>query len=189
MPKTPEWAEPITTVPRDVIARLAREYATSRPAVLYQGYGMQRQAYGEQVVRAGCVLAAITGNVGILGGWASGLGLQAPDGGAHWTVFPLGDNPVKASIPVFLWTEAVLRGPELTADDGAKGAEWLDAPVRGIWAVAFNCLVNQHANVNRSARILADERLVELLVVQDNFLTSTARFADLVLPACTQWET
>jgi len=189
VPKTPEWAEPITTVPRDVIARLAREYATSKPAVLYQGYGMQRRAYGEQVVRAGCVLAAITGNFGIPGGWASGLGLQAPDGGAHWTVFPLGDNPVKASIPVFLWSEAVLRGPELTASDGVKGAERLDAPIRGIWAVASNCLVNQHANVNRSAAILADEGLVELLVVQDNFLTPTARFADLVLPACTQWET
>jgi len=189
VPKTPEWAEPITAVPRDVIARLAREYATIKPAVLYQGYGMQRRAAGEQVVRAGCVLAAITGNVGVPGGWASGLGLQAPDGGAHWTVFPLGENPVKASIPVFLWSEAVLRGEELTADDGVRGADRLDAPVRGIWAVASNCLVNQHANVNRSARILADEGLVELLVVQDNFLTPTARFADLVLPACTQWET
>ena len=189
VPKTPDWAEPITAVPRDVIARLAREYATARPAVLYQGYGMQRRAYGEQVVRAGCVLAAITGNVGVPGGWASGLGLQAPDGGAHWTVFPLGDNPVEASIPVFLWSEAVLRGPELTAEDGVKGAERLDAPIRGIWAVASNCLVNQHANVNRSARILTDPELVELLVVQDNFLTPTARFADLVLPACTQWET
>ncbi len=189
VPKTPEWAEPITAVPRDVIARLARDYATVKPAVLYQGYGMQRRAYGEQVVRAGCVLAAITGNVGVPGGWASGLGLQAPDGGARWTVLPMGENPVKASIPVFLWSEAVLRGEGLTAADGVEGAERLDGPVRGLWAVASNCLVNQHANVNRSARILADPGLVELLVVQDNFLTPTARFADLVLPACTQWET
>ena len=48
-------------------------------------------------------LAAITGNVGVPGGWASGLGLQAPDGGGLWTVFPTGENPVKAAIPVFLW--------------------------------------------------------------------------------------
>ena len=87
-----------------------QEYATLKPSILYQGYGMQRRAYGEQVVRAGCVLAAITGNVGVPGGWASGLGLQAPDGGGLWTVFPPDENPVKASIPVFLWTEAVLRG-------------------------------------------------------------------------------
>ena len=74
VPKTPEWAEAITTVPAATIARIAREYATRKPGVLYQGYGMQRRDYGEQVVRAGCVLAAITGNVGIPGGWASGLG-------------------------------------------------------------------------------------------------------------------
>jgi anaerobic dimethyl sulfoxide reductase subunit A len=67
-PKTPEWAEKITTIPRDDIVRIAREYATAEAAVLYQGYGMQRRAYGEQVVRAGCVLAAMTGNVGKPGG-------------------------------------------------------------------------------------------------------------------------
>jgi anaerobic dimethyl sulfoxide reductase subunit A len=87
VPKTPQWAEAITAVPAATIARIAREYATIKPGVLYQGYGMQRRAYGEQVVRAGCVLAAITGNVGIPGGWASGLGTQAPDGGLLWTVF------------------------------------------------------------------------------------------------------
>jgi anaerobic dimethyl sulfoxide reductase subunit A len=42
-PKTPEWAEKITAVPRSTIARIAREYATLKPAVLYQGYGMQRR--------------------------------------------------------------------------------------------------------------------------------------------------
>lgn len=188
-PKTPAWAEAITTVPARTIARIAREYATLTPAVLYQGYGMQRRAYGEQVVRAGAVLSAITGNFGISGGWASGLGLQAPDGGGLWTVFPTGENPVKAAIPVFLWTEAVLRGKEMTQSDGVIGAPRLESDIKLIYAVATNCLINQHANVNRSAEILRDESKVEFLVVQDNFLTPTARFADLVLPACTQFET
>ena len=40
-----------------------------------------------------------------------------------------------------------------------------------------------------SARILADESLVTFLIVQDQFLTPTARFADLLLPACTAFET
>jgi anaerobic dimethyl sulfoxide reductase subunit A len=187
--KTPEWAESITAVPAETIARIAREYATIRPSVLYQGYGMQRRAYGEQVVRAGCVLAAITGNVGVPGGWASGLGLQAPDGGPLWTVFPVGENPVRASIPVFLWSEAVLRGREMTAADGVRGVERLDNDIKLIYAVATNCLINQHGDTNRSARILRDQSKVEFLVVQDNFLTPTARFADVVLPACTQFET
>ena len=189
VPKTPRWAEPITAVPAETISRIAREYATSRPSVLYQGYGMQRRAYGEQVVRGGCVLAAIAGNVGIPGGWASGLALQAPDGGPCWTVFPTGENPVGAEIPVFLWSEAVLRGKGMSAADGVQGASALDNDIKLIYAVATNCLINQHADTNRSAEILRDESKVECLVVQDNFMTSTARFADIVLPACTQFET
>jgi len=187
--KSPQWAEAITAVPAATITRIAREYATQKPGVLYQGYGMQRRAYGEQVVRAGCVLAAITGNVGIPGGWASGLGTQAPDGGASWTIFPIEENPVKASIPVFLWSEAVLRGHELTAEEGVTGCSQLTSDIKLIYAVATNCLINQHANVNRSAAILRDEAKVEFIVVQDNFLTPTAQFADIVLPACTQFET
>ena len=126
VPKTPEWAEGICGVPRETIARIAREYATTKPGVLYQGYGMQRRAYGEQAVRAGCVLAAITGNVGVPGGWASGIALQAPDGGPFWLVFPTGDNPVQAMIPSFLWTEAVLRGKDMGEADGVRGAAKLD---------------------------------------------------------------
>ncbi len=188
VPKSPEWAEAITTVPRDTIARIAREYATIKPAVLYQGYGMQRRAYGEQVVRAGCVLASITGNVGVAGGWASGLANQVPDA-PFWNVFPVGDNPIKATIPVFLWTEAVLRGKEMTHDDGILGAERLDNDIKLIYAVASNILINQHANVNRSAKILQDESRVEFIVVQDQFMTPSAIFADVILPACTQFET
>jgi anaerobic dimethyl sulfoxide reductase subunit A len=189
IPKTPEWAEAITAVPAATIARIAREYATSKPAVLYQGYGMQRRAYGEQVVRAGCVLAAISGNVGIPGGWASGLGLQAEDGGPVETVFPLGENPVRASIPVFLWTEACLRAQALTSAEGVLGVPRLQNNIKLIYAVATNCLINQHADVNRSAEILRDESKVEFIVVQDNFLTPTGMFADIILPACTQFET
>jgi anaerobic dimethyl sulfoxide reductase subunit A len=187
--KTPEWAEAITGIPRETIVRIAREYGSTKPAMLYQGYGMQRRAYGEQPVTGGCVLAAITGNVGISGGWASGIALQANDGGPFWNVFPVGPNPVKASIPVFLWTEAILCGKEMTATDGVRGAEKLQNNIKLIWCVASNILINQHADVNRSARILEDESLVEFIAVQDQFLTPSARYADLVLPVCTQFET
>jgi len=188
-PKNPEWAEAITSVPASTITRIAREYATIKPGILYQGYGMQRRAYGEQVVRAGCVLAAITGNLGSHGGWASGLALQSPDGGGRWTVFPTGRNPVKAEIPVFLWTEACVRGKSMTTADGVRNVERLDNDIKLIYAVASNCLINQHADVNRTAKILSDETKVEFIAVQDNFLTPSARYADLVLPACTQFET
>ncbi|NDJ61434.1 MAG: molybdopterin-dependent oxidoreductase [Chloroflexi bacterium] len=189
VPKTPEWAEAITRVPREKIIQIAREYATIKPGVLYQGYGMQRRAYGEQVVRAGCVLPALTGNVGIPGGWASGIAYQAPDWGPIWWNVPGGENGVAASIPSFLWSEAAVRGTEMTAADGVVGADSLDSNIKLIYTIASNCLVNQHGNANRSAEILRDESLVEYLIVQDHFLTSTARFADLLLPACMGFET
>lgn len=189
VPKTPEWAEEICSVEAATIRRIAREYATQKPSVLYQGYGMQRRAYGEQVVIAGCVLPAITGNVGISGGWAGGLALQANDGGPFWNVFPTGRNPVKASIPVFLWTEAILRGTEMGTDEGLRGTDKLDSNIKLIWNVASNILINQHADTNRSAKILKDHSLVEFIAVQDQFMTPSAKFADLVLPVCTQLET
>lgn len=189
IPKTPEWAESITGVPRQTIDRIAREYATSKPAILYQGYGMQRRAYGEQVVIGGCVLASITGNVGIPGGWASGTAMPAPGRGPGIGLFPVGQNPVKAMIPTFLWTEAVLRGKEMGEKEGVLGVERLDNNIKLIYAVASNILINQHANINRSVKILADENLAEFIVVQDQFLTPSGRFADILLPACTQFET
>jgi anaerobic dimethyl sulfoxide reductase subunit A len=76
-PKIPAWAENITGILQETIVELAREYATNKPGALIQGFGPQRHAYGEQVVRSGTVLAAMTGNVGAKGGWASGIRVSA----------------------------------------------------------------------------------------------------------------
>ncbi|HBB90167.1 MAG: hypothetical protein A2X22_00950 [Bacteroidetes bacterium GWF2_49_14] len=187
-PKTPEWAARITGIPSATIARIAREFANTKPAMLYQGYGMQRRAYGEQPVRGGCVLAAITGNVGNHGGWASGIARQ-PGGEPFWSIFPTGENKVKAKIPTFLWSEAVVRGHTLTEKEGLTGAEKLSTSIKMIWAVASNILVNQHGNSRKAAKILEDESLLEFIVVQDQFMTESGRFADLILPACTHFET
>lgn len=188
IPKSPSWAEKITSIPKDTITRIARAYATTRPAMLYQGYGMQRRAYGETAVMGGCVLAAITGNIGIPGGWASGIALQADEGGPQWNVFPTGSNPIKAKIPSFLWSEAVLRGNQMTGEEGVTGVDKLDSNIKLIYAVASNAIVNQHANINRTAKILEDESLVEFFVVHEQFMTPTSKFADVVLPVCTQFE-
>jgi anaerobic dimethyl sulfoxide reductase subunit A len=189
-PKTPIWAEKITQVPASTIARIAREYASIKPGMLYQGWGLQRRAYGESAVSAACALAAITGNIGIPGGFASGKGDVSGDQGPIWSVFPIGENPGKAFIPAFSWTEAIMRGTEMTAEkDGILGADRLESNIKLIMGVATNLLINQHSNINRTASILQDEGLVEFISIQDNFLTSSARFADIVLPVCTQFET
>src|SRR6185369_2149504 len=111
--KTPEWAEPITGIDAHKIRKLAREYATLKPAQLLQGLGPQRHAYGEQSVRAGIALACLTGSLGILGGgWGGGEGGTGL--GLPITSLPTGTNPVRSKIPVFLWTDAVVRGTEMT---------------------------------------------------------------------------
>ncbi len=139
-------------MPRETIARIAREYATTKPGDALPGL---RHA-APRLRRAGgarrCVLAAITGNVGVPGGWASGLANQ-PDGGCGWNVFPAGENPVRASIPVFLWTRGrAPREGDGPAETACVGAERLDNDIKLIYAVATNCLINQHANINRSVR-------------------------------------
>jgi anaerobic dimethyl sulfoxide reductase subunit A len=116
------------------------------------------------------------------------MGFQ-PGWSPFWNVFPRGDNPVKARIPNFLWTEAVVHGKEMGPSDGLVGADRLATGIKLIYAVASNCLINQHANINRTATILQDEELVEFIVVQDQFLTSSARYADIILPVCTHFET
>ena len=180
VPKSPEWAAPITGVPAETIRRIARQYATAKPAQLLQGLGPQRHATGELSVRAGITLACITGNLGIIGGgWGGGEGsrrLGLPIAG-----IPTGENPVKTSIPVFLWTDAITRGTEMTASDGVREGP-LRSNIKFIFNLASNTLLNQHADIHRTENILRDESLCEFVVVSDHFMTASARFADLVLP-------
>lgn len=181
VPKTPQWAAEITGVDASSIRRLAIDYATITPAQLLQGCGPQRHAHGEQSVRAGITLACMTGNLGRLGGgWGGGEGsrqLGVPLGG-----FPIGTNGVKARIPIFLWTDAVVRGTEMTARDGVQDGP-LPSNIKFVFSIASNVLVNQHADINRTMAVVRDESLIEFIVSSDQFLTPSARFADLVLPA------
>jgi anaerobic dimethyl sulfoxide reductase subunit A len=191
VPKTPAWAEAYTEVPARRIEQLAREYAQARPAALLAGLSFNRRAYGEQPVRGTITLAAMTGNVGIPGGAAGGVSYAV---GRRLPVddFPRGTNRVSASIPVFRWTDAVVRGRAMGADDGVTnlppGETTLRSDVKFLFNVAGNTLVNQHANVNRTVGILRDPSLVSFIVVADHFLTPSARFADVVLPAATWLE-
>ncbi len=183
--KTPEWAEPITGVPADTIRSLALRYAKAKPAALIQGLGAQRHAYGEQGVRGGIVLACMTGNVGVWGGWAGGSGHCK---GHETPAFPRGVNPFPMSIPVYTWTDAVVRGHEMTELDGVKGGERLPSDIKMIFNLAGNCLINQHGDINRTAEILKDTSKCEFIVCSDLFMTASAKFADILLPGVSPLE-
>lgn len=189
VPKTPKWAEEITGVRAEEIRELAVLYAGAGPAALIQGYGPQRHACGEQIARGGILLACLTGNVGVSGGWASG----AADCSRHKNpAFPQAENPYDRRIPVFLWTEAVLRGHEMGEPDGVtdgkgEGAR-LDSDIKMILNLAGNCLINQHSHINRTSEILKDTSRCEFIVCSDIFMTPSARYADILLPGVSMFE-
>ncbi|WP_371379504.1 DMSO/selenate family reductase complex A subunit [Sporomusa aerivorans] len=183
--KSPAWAEAVTGVPREDIVSLAREIGLTKPCALVQGLGWQRHAYGEQAVRALPVLAAMTGNIGREGG---GPGLRPGGHKMPMGWMPAGTNPVKARISCFTWTDAIRRGQEMTAADGVKGAKRLPANIKMIWNYASNTLINQHADINATAKLLADERQCEFIVLHDLFMTPSAKFADIVLPDVSHFE-
>ena len=54
--------------------------------------------------------------------------------------------------------------------------------VESIWNYAGNTIINQHSDINKTHDILQDERKCEMIVVIDNFMTSSAKYADLLLP-------
>lgn len=116
--KTPEWASRITGIPADRIIKLAREIGTAKPAYICQGWGPQRQANGEETARAIAMLPILTGNVGINGG---NSGARESTYLITIELMPVLTNPVKTSISVFTWTDAIRRGPEMTAlRDGVR---------------------------------------------------------------------
>ncbi|WP_032092936.1 DMSO/selenate family reductase complex A subunit [Necropsobacter rosorum] len=180
--KTPAWAAKITGIPAERIIKLAREIGSTKPAYIAQGWGPQRRSNGELISRAIAMLPILTGNVGISGG---NTGARESAYAVPFVRMPTLENPVRASIPMFLWTDAIVRGTEMTAlSDGIRGVEKLSAPIKFIWNYASNCLINQHAEINRTHDILQDESQCEMIVTIDNHMTSTAKYSDILLPDC-----
>jgi anaerobic dimethyl sulfoxide reductase subunit A len=139
--KTPEWAEAITGVPKETITRLAHEFGSIKPAILYQGYGLQRRAFGESTVFAGISLAVITGNAGIAGGHASGMAMEPV--GATAGGLASGKNPVTVQVPRYKWHELMYRATEMTPEaDGvvglAKDQKNIPTNTKLLWEVAGN---------------------------------------------------
>lgn len=179
--KTAEWAQSITGIPAENIRRLAEQYAKTKPACILPGLGPQRTGNGEQFYRSMAALACITGNVGKSGG---------SSGGTPWIPtrthpeFTAVHNPFPGAIPSFLWTDAVEDATRLTPEEhGVTGVEKLDSSIELVFNLANSLLLTQHSDVNRTAALLADESKIRMIVVSDVFLTSGAKFADLVLPA------
>ena len=179
-PKTPEWAARITGVPVDTIVRLAREMSTAEPVFFTQGYGSQRQINGEETVRAIAMLPILTGNIGLPG---TNHGGREGDAKIGEVGIPQGKNPVKTKISFFTWFEAIDHGEQMTAlADGVQGKDKLDVGIKFMWNTHSNVLMNQHSDHNYTQKVLADESKCEFILVSDNQMTATCKWADILLP-------
>jgi anaerobic dimethyl sulfoxide reductase subunit A len=185
--KTPEWASPITGIPADRITNLAREIASTKPCAIYQNWGVQRRAYGEQIVRAVPIIAAMTGNFGVSGGNSGNVmnGAYFPMSG-----IPVPENPVKASIPCFMWPDYITRGTDMTSGpkDRVRGVDQLSSNMKFMWNHAGNTLINQHANINLTSKILEDDTMLEFIVTSEVAMTPSCKFSDILLPETSGFE-
>ncbi len=193
VPKTPAWASPITGVPAETIQRLAREYATTKPAALMPGIGPGRTAFGEQFHRAASTLAAMTGNIGIRGGDAAGRAWVSVVGGYPYKVHmggglqfkanPMEDYKTADGVPLGYVHPRVhytkIADAILTGKAGGYPADYK-------MAFILNCnYINALPNTNKTVRALKE---LEFVAVAEQVTTATTRYADIILPTSTYVE-
>lgn len=170
---TPERVAEITGVPAVEIRELARAYAQTSPAVIRIGVAIERHAGGGQAVRAIACLPALVGS------W------RKPGGGL--LQLPLWSFPIN-------W--GTLMRPDLIGKDVRVLNQWklgqaligemaLDPVIKSLFVYNSNpvAVIPEQKKVVRG---LGREDLFTM--VSEQFLTDTARFADIVLPATTQAE-
>ena len=169
----PERVAALTGLPAVDIIRLAREYATVRPAAIRLNYGLQRSERGGMAVRTIAMLPAITG------AWReAGGGLQLSTGGA----FQLCRD--RLEMPELCLQSPLGRRPR-TINMVELGKALLDTdspPVKGLFVYNSNPAAVA-PDQNRVRQGLLREDL--FTVVSEQFQTDTADYADILLPATT----
>ncbi len=169
---TPQHTAEITGIAAEDIERLAHLYATETPALIKIADGVNRNLNGGQNVRAILALPALTGQYGLRGG---GLAYST-SGYLQWH------------------TEAVSHASECpppgrTVNMNRLGAALLgeatDPPIKSLFVFG----ANPAASAPNAGKIAAGLQREDLFtVVHELFLTDTAAYADLLLPATSQLE-
>ncbi len=191
---TPERAAAITGVPADRIERLAREYATIRPAAIRINYGLQRHAGGGMTVRTIACLPAL------VGAWRDeGGGLQLSTSGAFRFDRAVLERPdllgerQPRTINMIRLGDALSLDPARLARahyrprpiDPPVSPEDAGPPVKAL--IVYNS--NPAAVAPNQPAVLEGLQRDDLLtVVLEHFKTDTADYADYILPATTQAE-
>jgi formate dehydrogenase major subunit len=182
---TPERAAQICGIGADVIREVARLWGEAGAGVIYWGMGISQHTTGTDNARCLIAMCAVTGHVGKPGTGLHPLRGQnnvqgASDAGLIPMMFPdyqRVDNPAAQEKFRAAWGRELDAQPGLTVTEIMGSA--LKGGVRGMYMMGENPFLSD-PNVNKVRKALA---ALEFLVVQDIFLTETAEFADVVLPA------
>ena len=168
---TPDRVASITGLTTGDVERLAALYGSTKKSLIKLGWGMTRLIHGGQALRTVALLPGVTGAYGVYGGGASNLTAPA---------FELNYNALrKPSGPATTRTINHLRLGEALLETN-------DPPIRALFIASNNPAVTC-PDIAKTRRGLSREDL--FTVVHDPFLTMTARYADIVLPATTYLET
>ncbi len=172
---TPERAAALSDVPVRCIERLADYLGSIRPASICAGFGMQRYTNSGQTMRAMIALLAVTGNIGTPGAGWQFANLQS-------AIFDRIRDPF-----AFYPPEQEHDGVRVSVSTARLGPDMLatSAPeLKMAWIERGNP-VTQNPQTNAVRQAFG---ALGFCVVVDQFLTDTARMADLVLPAKTLFE-
>jgi formate dehydrogenase major subunit len=182
---SPEAMEPICGIPADAIRAAARLYATAGAAMIFWGMGIAQHTHGTDNARCLINLALTTGQVGRRGAGLHPLRGQnnvqgASDMGLIPMVYPdyqnVGSAEAKAWFEEF-WDAELDPDPGLTVVEIMNAARRRD--IRGMYIMGENPAMSD-PDLEHVREALAT---MDWLVVQEIFLTETASFADVILPA------
>jgi formate dehydrogenase major subunit len=182
---SPEAMEKICGIDAATIREVARLYASATASIIFWGMGVSQHVHGTDNARALISLALMTGQIGRPGSGLHPLRGQnnvqgASDAGLIPMVFPdyqRVDDPQARAHFEQLW------GQPLDPDPGLTVVEIMHAiterEIRGLYIMGENPAMSD-PNLNHARQALAS---LEHLVVQDIFMTETAYYADVILPA------
>ncbi len=182
---TPEYAEKVTGIPADTIKEVAREFASAGSGAVMWGMGLTQHVSGVENVLAVIDLALLLGYIGKRGGLYPMRGQNNVQGAAYMGALSeflpgyvlLTDDRFRKRV-ASLW-----EVDDLPTERGLYLTELWDAiesgDVRALYIVGENPAVSE-ANFTRVRKAL---KKLDLLVVQDVFMSRTAKYAHYVLPA------
>ena len=188
---TPEAMEKISGIDPEQIRRVARTFANAKAGIIFWGMGVSQHIHGTDNSRCLISLALMTGNVGKPGAGLHPLrGQNNVQGASDAGLIPmfLPDYQTVTSDDVRRSFTDVWGGGDFSNEKGLTVTEIVDqvyaGNIKGMYIQGENPAMSD-PDVEHARDAFAK---LDLMIVQDIFLTETANYADIILPASALYE-